>query len=209
MLPLTQFCLRELLPRIYGLLTRILYWSSSVKIGRNFRADSVPRILLDRGARLEIGDDVELRRNVEIRVHGSATIAIGNGVRLDRAVRLLAANQARLEIGDGARIGLCTVFNGGDSIFVGRKALISGFVYLQTSMHTMSETGRAIQDQGFSHAPVRLEDDTWLGAHVVVLPGVTIGKGAVVGSNAVVTASVEPRAVVAGVPARQINNRKE
>lgn len=209
MMPVTQFLLRDVMPRVCGLLTRLLYWSSSVKVGRKFRADSIPRILIDRGARLEIGDGVELRRNVEIRVHGSATLSIGHSVRIDRAVRLLAANQARVEIGDGARIGLNTVFNGGDSISVGKKALISGFVYLQTSMHTMSEGGSAIQDQGFSHAPVSLGDDTWLGAHVVVLPGVTIGEGAVVGSNAVVTSNVAPRTVVAGVPARPINNRKE
>lgn len=51
---------------------------------------------------------------------------------------------------------------------------------------------------------VKLENDCWLGAGVIVMPGVTIGEGAVVGSGAVVTKNVEPFAVVAGVPAKVI-----
>jgi acetyltransferase-like isoleucine patch superfamily enzyme len=53
-------------------------------------------------------------------------------------------------------------------------------------------------------APVTIEDDVWLGTNAVVLPGVTVGRGAIVGAGAVVTADVPPFTVVAGVPARVI-----
>lgn len=53
-------------------------------------------------------------------------------------------------------------------------------------------------------APIVIEPDVWLGAGVVVLPGVTIGRGAVVGANSVVTQDVPPLHVVAGQPARTI-----
>ena len=61
---------------------------------------------------------------------------------------------------------------------------------------------------------VVIEDDAWLGASVTILPGVKIGKGAIVGAGAVVTESVEPYTVVAGIPAKkirtlQIENRNE
>ena len=49
---------------------------------------------------------------------------------------------------------------------------------------------------------VVIEDDVWLGAHCVVMPGVKVGRGAVVGAGAVVTKDVEPYAVALGVPAR-------
>jgi maltose O-acetyltransferase len=52
--------------------------------------------------------------------------------------------------------------------------------------------------------PVVIEDDVWLGTNVVVLPGVRVGRGAVVGAGAVVTRDVAPFTVVAGVPARPI-----
>ncbi|WP_172842144.1 acyltransferase [Bradyrhizobium lablabi] len=54
-----------------------------------------------------------------------------------------------------------------------------------------------------------IEDDVWLGVHVVVMPGVTIGRGCVVGANSVVTRSLPPYSVAAGVPAREIRKRLE
>lgn len=189
------------------MLTRILYGAGNVHVGRNLRADGLPRILIDPGATLEIGDDVELRSGVEIRVHGKARVSIERGSRIDRGVRILAANEAQIHIHEGARIGLYSVLNGGDSIAVGRKALLSGYVYLQTSMHAHGAPGVAIQDQGYLHAPVVLGDDAWLGTHAVIMPGVTVGKGAIVGSNAVVTKDVDALNVVAGVPAKVIKKR--
>jgi acetyltransferase-like isoleucine patch superfamily enzyme len=206
---LTQYVLGTAGPAALGGLTRLLYASDRVKIGRDLRAHGVPRVICDAGTSLEIGDGVELRRDVEIRVHGSASIRIEDGARIDRGVRILAANQSRVEIGAGARIGLYSVLNGGDSIRIGRKCLVSGFVYLQTSMHEHRAPGAPIQSQGFRHAPIALGDDVWLGAHVVVLPGASIGAGAVVGSNAVVTRPVDAFSVVAGIPARPIGSRTE
>lgn len=55
--------------------------------------------------------------------------------------------------------------------------------------------------------PVVVEEDCWIGINVVICPGVTVGRGSVVGANAVVTTSVPPYAVVAGTPARAVGNR--
>ena len=208
MIQLVQFYLKNVRPAWCAWLTRLLYSGRRVKIGRNFRTDTVPRIIVDKNCRLSIGDNVEFRRNIEIRVHGSSKINVENNVRIDRGVRLLAANKSEINIREGVRIGLYTVFNGGDSIEVGKKALVSGFVYLQTSMHGFASKGQFVQDQGYQHAPVTLESDAWLGTHVVVLPGVVIGKGAVVGSNAVVTKNVDSYQVVAGIPAKAIKERE-
>ena len=57
--------------------------------------------------------------------------------------------------------------------------------------------------------PVRIEDYVWVATRATILPGVTIGKGAVVASGAVVTKDVPPLAIVAGVPARVIGQRNE
>jgi maltose O-acetyltransferase len=56
------------------------------------------------------------------------------------------------------------------------------------------------------HGPIILENDVWLGTGVVVLPGITIGEGAVVGANSVVTKDVKPYTIVGGSPAKLIRN---
>jgi acetyltransferase-like isoleucine patch superfamily enzyme len=202
---LVQRWLRRGQPGLNAVLTRLAYAGKQVRIGARLRCDGVPRCLVDASASLVIGDDVELRRGVEIRVHGQAHVVIESDVRIDRGVRILATNQSRIVIGRGSRIGMYSVLNGGDSITLGQKVLVSGFVYLQTSMHRNEDPSRPIRDQGYDHAPVEIGDGAWLAAHVVVMPGVHIGHDAVVGSNGVVTRDVPASQTVVGVPARPIH----
>jgi acetyltransferase-like isoleucine patch superfamily enzyme len=179
---------------------KALFAGRGLKIGRNFRCDSFPRLQLDPGASIWIADGVTFRRNVELRAHGTSRIKIGNYCRIDRGVRLLSANDSELVLEEKVRVGLYTVFNGGDSIRVGRNSLISGFVYLQTSMHKYQGEGN-IQAQGYSHSPILVRDDNWIGTHAVLFPGIDLGKGCVVGSLSVVNKSFESNSVIAGIPA--------
>jgi len=199
--------IRKISPTIKGFLFKLLFNGRRIKVGRNFQCEKFPSLQIDNNCFLKIGNDVLFRKDIEIRSHGKSKIDIGNNVRIDRGVRILAANQSEIVLKDGARIGLYTVFNGGDSIYIGEKVLVSGFVYLQTSMHNHKKN-KDVQSQGYSHKPVTLKEDSWLGTHVVVLPGCVIGKGAVVGSNAVVTKSIEDYTISAGVPAKSIKERE-
>jgi maltose O-acetyltransferase len=61
--------------------------------------------------------------------------------------------------------------------------------------------------QGYEGKPITIGRNVWLGAHVIVLPGVTIGDNAVVGAGSVVTTSVSGGEIWAGVPARRIRSR--
>ena len=74
-------------------------------------------------------------------------------------------------------------------------------------MHNYKKTGY-IQNQGYSHAPIIIGEDNWLGAHAVIFPGVNLGKGCIVGSNAVVTKSFNAAEVIVGVAASSISKRK-
>lgn len=86
-----------------------------------------------------------------------------------------------------------------DNCFIGPKC---GFY---TAIHPLDADTR---NQGLEKAlPITLEGDNWIGGHVVILPGVTIGKGAVVGAGSVVTKDVEKDCVVAGNPAKVIKRR--
>lgn len=203
MIWLSQYYIRHFRPSLNALFTRILY-AGRVKIGKGFKTDSIPRILVDKGCKIIIGNHVEFRRGIELRAHEKAKIIIGDHNRFDRGIRILATNGSTIKTEKGVRIGLYTVLNGGDTITIGEKSLVSGFVYLQTSMHAYDSKQLNMQDQGFKHAPITLAKNTWLGTHVVILPGVNIEKGAIVGSNAVVNKSVGSYQIVGGIPAKII-----
>lgn len=194
-------------PKVLGTLYRFFFSHKKLVIGKNFQCDSFPKIILDKSAKIVIGKNVIFRRNVELRAHGSSKLIIGNSCRIDRGVRILSANKGEVILCKGVRVGLYTVFNGGDSIFVGDKTLISGFAYLQTSMHNYKGKGE-IQKQGYTHAPICLGYDNWLGAHTVIFPGVKLGAKCIVGSNSVVNKSFDKNSVIAGSPAIILKKRR-
>ena len=85
---------------------------------------------------------------------------------------------------------------------IGHRAAISPRVTLVVS--SRPNWSRILPYVPTAHAPVTIANDAWLGTGVVVLPGVTVGEGAVVGANSVVTRDVPPFTIVAGAPARFI-----
>ena len=101
-------------------------------------------------------------------------------------------------INDGVRFDTAAAITIGDRVAIGHEVLVL------TSSHDLGDT-----DQRARHVttdPVRIEDGAWLGSRAIVLPGVTIGRGAVVGAGAVVTVSVAADTIVAGVPARLVKS---
>jgi maltose O-acetyltransferase len=90
-------------------------------------------------------------------------------------------------------------------VSIGSRVLIGHGVQITTDTHEVeSSDRRAI---GGSHAKkIRIGDDCWLGAGVLVLPGVTIGRGCTIAAGAVVAKDVEENCLVGGVPARLIRN---
>lgn len=198
--------LKKRLPTLKGLMFKIFYSSKNIKIGKKFKCVSFPNINLTDNAKIEIKNNVFFNKGVEIRAHKNSKIILKDNVKIDRGVRILGTNESTIKISSKVRIGLYTVINGGDSVFIGTKSLISGFVYIQTSMHKYDNVD-FIQDQGYNHSPIILGEDVWLGAHVTVLPGCKVDNGSIVGSNSVVTKSFGKKLIIAGIPAKKIKRR--
>ncbi len=70
-----------------------------------------------------------------------------------------------------------------------------------------SQMDEAMEKTNNYDRPIEIGEDCWLGINAVVLRGVVVGRGSIVGANAVVTKSVEPYSIVAGVPAKRIGSR--
>jgi acetyltransferase-like isoleucine patch superfamily enzyme len=110
-----------------------------------------------------------------------------------------------LRIGDGSYIGRLVQINALRSVDIGENVLIADRVFISDADHIFGDTKVPIRLQGDSFiGDVTLRDGCWIGIGAVILPGVTIGRNAVVAANAVVTKDVLDCSVVGGVPAKLI-----
>lgn len=95
-----------------------------------------------------------------------------------------------------------TRFEGGDILYIGDRVAIAPNVTIITS--SSPERSKLNEYNLARYEKVIIENDAWIGAGVIILPGVRIGEGAICGAGAVITKDVPPYTIVAGVPARVI-----
>jgi acetyltransferase-like isoleucine patch superfamily enzyme len=155
-----------------------------------FGAESVIALPLDA---LTERDRIEIGRAVSIRAHA----------RLEAVRAVPGGEPGRIRIGDEVQIEGYFSVAAAESVTIGNGVLIGSNVAIRDHDHGMAPDSRRSL-QPLVKAPVEIGDFVWLSQNVVVLKGVTIGRNAVVGANAVVTRAVAEGAIVAGVPARQI-----
>lgn len=142
-------------------------------------------------------------RNISIPRQWS-DIHIDGGVALDDGVTLLcsdAPKSGKLAIGARTYINRNTILDASDSLCIGEDCMIGPGCYLTDHDHGVSP-GQPPGAQTLISKPTRLGNRIWVGAHVVILKGVTIGDDAVIAAGAVVTRDVPAGGRVAGVPAR-------
>ena len=130
-----------------------------------------------------------------------AGIKIGKGSTIHMGARFY--DPRNISIGEDSIIGERVVLDGRDKLIIGNHVDIASEVMIYNSEHD-------INDPYFlaKNAPVLIEDYVFIGPRAIILPGVKIGKGAVVAAGAVVTKDVAPFSVVGGVPAKIIAERK-
>lgn len=174
--------------------------------------DMISRLCLGLASRARIAwfrtRGVEIRGHVALRAieipQRHRCITLEAGAMLDRGVTLLAtSDSARIVIGRNSYLNRHTMLDADALIEIGDEVMIGPFCYITDHDHSFGP-GAAPADGPLISAPTRLEARCWLGAHVTVLKGITIGAGTVVGAGSVVTKSLPPGVVAAGSPARVI-----
>ena len=110
----------------------------------------------------------------------------------------------KILIGNHTVVGRRSYLDGRADLKIGNCVSISPDVHIITAQHDMN-------DPNFKsiYAPVNIEDYVWIGTRSTILPGVNIGKGAVIAAGSVVTHDVDPYTVVGGVPVKPIKKRNK
>ena len=94
------------------------------------------------------------------------------------------------------------------SAIIGDYVLIAPNVAILASSHVYKDKSIPIIYQSETIInPVIIEDNVWIGRNVIIMPGIRIGKGAIIGAGAVVTKDVPPEAIAGGVPAKVLKYR--
>ena len=166
-------------------LALFLYYALTSRIRSADRSTSLGaklNRLVVRGIFRECGQDVNIRPNVYF----------GSG--------------GHIRIGDRSMLGADSIIGSGTDVTIGEDVLMGPQVLIYTCNHC-TELGIPIREQPFAFQPVVIGDDVWIGARCIILPGVTIGNGAVLAAGAVVAKDVPENAIVGGVPAKVLKMR--
>lgn len=133
--------------------------------------------------------------------------SFGKSNTIGRSVNI--ANVNNIEIGSNVAINAEVYLVASDSkIIIGNDVLIAPRCVLQTQNHLYKNRFELIRNQGSESNDIIIENDVWLGANCIVLPGTKISTGCVVGAGSIVTKNTEPYGVYVGVPARKISERQ-
>jgi acetyltransferase-like isoleucine patch superfamily enzyme len=138
-------------------------------------------------------------------------IQIGQGTEIQRLCRICIGEddslEPRLTIGSRVFIGQGTHLSVMRAMTIGNNTIIGANSYLLTNNHRFESRDIPIRDQGYECKPLAVGNDVWIGANCVIMPGIEIGRGAIIGAGSVVTKPVGAHEIWGGIPARKIGDR--
>lgn len=171
--------------RLRGIALRRLIILAGGSCGPGLRVESGLRLRQGVHRGLQFGSDVYLGRNITIDCLPSAVLQIGDNTTFTEAIFISCLERVTI---------------GGDT-------LIGEFCSIRDANHDFSRIDHPIALQGMVSEPITVGPNVWLGRGCAVLSGVTIGAGAVIGANSVLTRDVPENSIAVGAPAKPIGNR--
>jgi acetyltransferase-like isoleucine patch superfamily enzyme len=155
--------------------------------------------------KISIGNDSIIDDFTRITIIGSnkARIYIGNNVFLGPYC-VCSSRDACVKIEDYTSIGShCRLGSMNGRLSIGKYVIIGAYSYIGGGNHSIADLNKPMVLQEFvSKGGVTIEDDVWIGAHVVVLDGVKIGRGSVIGAHSLVLKDIPDFSIAFGVPAK-------
>lgn len=155
---------------------------------------------------ISIGAGVVIAENATLTCRGPR-LEIREGVKINSFCIIETGGKGNIRIGANTAINSFSTLYGQGGLEIGSNVRIGPRVGVFPSNKRFADNSRPIAQQGIERLGIVIEDDVWLGANVQVMDGVVIGRGSIVGAGAVVTRSLPPYSVAAGVPARVVRSR--
>ena len=181
--------------RFYPMLNRALLKKKGAILGRNIQIPGKLNLVTSGNNVIGIGNNFYFSS-------GDAINPISSN--LQGAIYL--ENGASLKIGNNVGMSSTRMWIH-ESVTIGDNVKIGGCVLItDTDAHPLDYLSRRTGNEGTKSAPVVIEDDVWIGAHTVILKGVTIGARSVIGAGSVVTKSIPADCVAAGNPCKVIKS---
>lgn len=140
-----------------------------------------------------------------VRILGDCKVTFGDRVFLRRGV--IIGGGGRLVVGTKTTLNEQVFIAVTESVTIGSNCMLAPRVYILDVDHAYERRDIPMATQGYKSAPVVIGDDVWIGTQAVILRGVTIGTGAIVAANSVVTCDVEPYTIVGGAPSKLLKVR--
>ena len=129
-------------------------------------------------------------------------LEIGPHALFEPDVWITMPSPARITIGGGSLFNIGVMIAALELVEIGEHCMFANGCMITDSDHRYDDRAKPVPWQGFkSKGPIRIGDNVWCGAHVVITSGVTIGERCVIGANSVVTRDIPPYSVAAGAPA--------
>jgi acetyltransferase-like isoleucine patch superfamily enzyme len=192
-------------------------------LGLLLRSKLYPRILGSVGRNVVFGVNVTLRHPHKIAIGDNVVIddgccldakgtdnrgiSIGNGVFVGRNT-ILSCKNGDIVVDDHANLGFnCEIFSA-SRVRVGKSVLMAAYTYLVGGDHLYDRIDIPVLEQGRTARGIEVEDNAWLGTHVVVTDGSRVGRDAIVGAGAVVVGEIAEFSIAAGIPAKVIRDRR-
>ncbi|SOD20342.1 DapH/DapD/GlmU-related protein [Pedobacter xixiisoli] len=181
--------------RTYGLL-------GSIKMLRNI---IMTKLLYSKSRLVRFPIDIRNEKNISWGI--GLTTGVGNRIECYPQ----NGNLKTLFLGDNIQINDYNHITAMENVTIGNNVLLASKIYISDCSHGSysgdendSDPTSIPNNRPLYAKPVTIEDNVWLGEFVSVLPGVTIGKGTIVGANSVVSKSLPPNVIAVGSPAKPI-----
>ena len=166
-------------------------------------------VVLRQPHKIRIGRDVVVDDGCCLDAKGTDNegITLGDGVFIGRNT-ILSCKNGDIIVDDHANIGFNSEIFSASRVRLGKNTLVAAYTYLVGGDHLYDRVDTPVLHQGRTARGIEVDDNAWLGAHVVISDGSRVGRDAIIGAGAVVIGEIPPYHIAAGVPARVIRDRR-